>query len=315
MAGEGGSDDFINGTHAIKDGASDDVDALHDIIGAEHEEVAAGGIAEHCGVGNEQRGASSEDRLKANEGAGDDGAVGVFEDGFDAERAGFGIHTIVGFVKSAGVRISLFVGEAQVDGDDGAAIFAGTLVVILEALFEELAFIQIEHGEDLVIIDDGGEKRGLGSADQLTFVDVDDADAAAGWGLDGGEFEIKLAGADSGFGEIELRFGGITLGLGTVELLLTACAGTHGILDSSESDFRETEVGLLCGGISFGLREGCFEGTRIDGEEKISGFDAAATLDVLLLEVALDAGADLNGLDASGAAGELECDGDFALDG
>ncbi len=131
------------------------------------------------------------------------------------------------------------------------------------------------------------------------------ADPAGDRRHDARELEIQV-------GVAHLRFGGVERGVGVAQLLqpLVVGADRHEILGAQLGGALELAVGELDGGVGLvdlGLRGGALdlERPRVDDEQEVALLDQLAVLEMDLLEIAADPGAQLDIVDRGELPGEL----------
>ena len=104
-------------------------------------------------------------------------------------------------------------------------------------------------------------------------------------------------------------------GLGAlVESLLGDRAVAHELLGAIEIGLGEGEIGLGLRQRSSGLRDGVLERPLVDGEQQIALLDHLAVAEMDLVEIARDAGANLDRIHRDEAADIFVLIGDAALD-
>ena len=212
---------------------------------------------------------------------------------------------------------TLFV--EQLEPDDDAALASGDFLAAAgEALVAEIR--RLIHGEleaDRIERNDVGEhRRGAARAagDEVAGRHAAVADAAGDRRAKLGEFEIELGLAHRGLVGGN-RSGRTALGLGAlVEGLLGDGAVADKLLGALEIGFGESEIGLGLRQGAVRLRHGVLERPLVDGEQQIALLDHLAVAEMDLVEIARDAGADLDRIHRDEAADIFVLVGDAALD-
>jgi len=215
----------------------------------------------------------------------------VFQRRPHPQRAGLLVQARVDEIDLAGAREVGLVAEADADRDP---------VAVRPAEAQDGPLIDVECDADAVLGQDG-EGRLVG-AHQVAGIDQPPADPAVDRGGDPREAEVELRQLDRRLARLDL---GLRLGVGgdaAVELLARH-AGVEG-LEPFQVGVGPGQAGDARRQLGFGPGEFGPVRPGVDLEQQVALLDLGPVLDVDLLQVASDAGADLDRRGRLGPAGD-----------
>jgi len=310
----GCTDDRRNHPHAFDECSGVDILASDLAALIDREYVSTGLVPQDGRIGEEHDLAVLEQGAEANEGAWNDRSGGIVKDGADAHRAGGGVDGVVAHGVAALEGEACVIRLGQFDRQIGTTILAGAAVVIAAAEFQQISLGDVVFGPDLGVVDDGGKEGRLVGADELAFVEIDDAQSPVDRCADLSELQVQFRRSQRCLGQINLGDGGVAFGLGAVKFLLSDGVGGDGLPGSLQGHLGELEGCFTCRHLGLGGFDHRLKGSRVDGEQQVARFDASAALHVLLGKKAPHPGAKLDDLEAPGLAGELQGVGHGAED-
>ncbi|MDQ1155444.1 hypothetical protein QE389_002643 [Brevundimonas sp. SORGH_AS 993] len=273
----------------------------HRAVGVDHRDGAAGLIRADGRIRHQQGvvGAGAGD-LGAAEHAGAQEAVGVGQDGAQADHARGGVHGVVREVETAGVLVGAFVLQAHIDR---RALVGAAFTQILQ----QDRFRTVEDEVDRAARDDGGQdvagRRSAG--DDIARIDATIGHAARGRRRDAGVVQVQTRGADRGVGGGQIGLGRIDGGLVGVILGLGHRLRRQQGLAAGQVGAGQGQLRLHLGDLGLGLGQGGLGRARVQGEQQLALLNHLTVAEVNRLDIAPDAGAHIHALDRLEPAGEL----------
>ena len=220
--------------------------------------------------------------------------VGVVEHGAHPHRAGLAVQPVLGEVENPLARGDLGIGEGDLHLQPAAALVErGLPRPGVPGVGEVIALVDVEVEMDRVDGDDAGQD-GLVLAHEVAGRHPPAVDAPGDGGVDLGVFEVDAGLGDRLAGLFERAAGGELRLAALVDDALGDVAVAHQRLGAGELVLGEVEGGARDVHLALGLGEIGAELALVDGEQQVAGLDQRAVLEVHRLEIAADAGADLD---------------------